>query len=476
MNEETGVSTNTTGGGRSLFSGKMGFVLSAAASAIGLGNLWRFPYLAAKYGGGAFLIVYLLLVATFGFALMMAEVGLGRKTRLSTIGAYKSIRKKWAFVGVLASAVPFLITPYYAVIGGWVTKYTVSYFTTPADQIAQSGYFTSFITEVSPETFVYTFIFLAICIAVVAFGVKSGVEKSSKILMPVLIGMSVVITVVGCMQPGAAEGIAYFLIPDFSKISVEMVVAAMGQMFFSLSLAMGIMVTYGSYLRKEDNLEKSVRNIEVFDSLIAILAGFMIIPACFAVTGSGAGVAENAGPSLMFVVLPQIFSQFGPAANFMGAAFFLLVLFAAATSSISLLEACISIVSDGLKCSRGKSIVICSIFMFVVATVVNMGYNVWIGVDPEFVLFGIGQQGDHQILDFLDFLSNTIMMPIVALLTCIFVGWIIKPKAVIEEVEQEGVTMKAKKLFTVMIKYIAPVFTVAILIGYVLMAVGAINL
>ena len=476
MNDETNATVPGTSGKRSSFSGRMGFVLAAAASAVGLGNLWRFPYLAAKYGGGAFLITYLVLVVTFGFALMIAEVALGRHTRLSDIGAFRHFGKKFTFIGVLASAVPFIITPYYSVIGGWVTKYMVSYATTAPDAIAADGFFGSFITSAGPETFLWTFLFLAIVFIIIALGVEKGIERSSKILMPLLIAISVFLAIFGLMQPGAIDGLAYYLIPDFSKFSVELVVAAMGQMFFSLSLAMGIMITYGSYLRREDNLEKSVRNIEIFDTGIAIIAGLMIIPACFAVTGDGADVAGNAGPSLMFVVLPKIFAQFGGAAGIIGFIFFALVFFAALTSCISLMETTVSIVADGLKCSRRRAIIVNVIFMFVVATLCNLGYNAWIGVDPMHSLFGIGEAGSHQILDFMDFLSNTVLMPIVALLTCIFVGYIIKPQTIIDEVEQPGVTFKSKKLFTVMIKYIAPVFVVAILIGYIMMTTGAISL
>ena len=460
---------------RGSFSGKMGFVLAAAASAVGLGNLWRFPYLAAKYGGGAFLVTYLILVVTFGFTLMIAETALGRRTGQSAIGAFKHFGKKFTFIGVLASAVPFLITPYYSVIGGWVTKFTVAYATTPATDIAADGFFTSFITGEGPETFIWTYVFLAVVFVVVALGVKNGIEKSSRILMPILIAMSIAIAVFGCCQPGALDGLAYYFIPDFTKFSVELVVAAMGQMFFSLSLAMGIMITYGSYFKRSENLERSVRNIEVFDTGIAMLAGLMIIPACFAVMGNGAEVAGNAGPSLMFVVLPNIFTQFGDFANVLGIVFFILVLFAALTSCISLMETTVSIVADGLKCSRAKAIVINIVFMFVVATICNLGYNAWIGVDPM-AMMGIGSPGDHQILDFMDFLSNTILMPVVALLTCIFVGWIIKPKEIEAEIEQSGVTFKSRKLFRVMIKFVAPVFVVAILVGYVLMTVGVISL
>ena len=461
---------------RGLFSGKMGFVFAAAASAVGLGNLWRFPYLAAKYGGGAFLIIYLVLVVTFGFALMMAESALGRHTQRSAIGAFRAYGKKYAFIGVIAAIVPFILVSFYVVVGGWVTKYAVAYLTTPAAELASPDYFGAFITSGGADTFLWMFLFIAISSIVIALGVKRGIEKTNRILMPTLIAMSIAIAVFGCCQPGALEGIAYYLVPDFTKFSFEMVVAAMGQMFFSLSLACGTMITYGSYLKRSENLEKSVRRIELFDTGIALLAGLMIIPVCFAVMGDGAEVAGNAGPSLMFMVLPRLFAQFGDLGNVIGAVFFVLVLFAAFTSCISMIETNVSVVVDGLKCSRRKAIIINIVFVFVAATLCNLGYNAWLGVDPMNAIFGIGSPGDHQILDFLDFISNTIMMPVVALLTCIFVGYIIKPDELIAEVEQPGVTFRAKKLFVVMIKYIAPVFVVIILVGYILMTAGVISL
>lgn len=462
---------------RGKFTGRLGFVLAASASAIGLGNLWRFPYLAAKYGGGAFLLIYLIFVVTFGFALMVGEVALGRKTELSVMGAFRSFGKKFTFIGVLAALVPFIITPYYMLIGGWVTKYMVNYVTDGSAVIAADAktYFTTSIIN-NPMSYVWFFIFFGITVAIVALGIKNGIERSNKFLMPVLILMSIAISIYALTLPGAMAGLKYFLVPDFSKFSIEMVISAMGQMFFSLSLAMGIMITYGSYFQKTENLERAVRNTEIFDTLIAMLAGLMIIPACFAVYGSGDAVAQNSGPGLMFVVLPQVFDKIGPFGSVIGFLFFALTFFAALTSAISLFETCVSIVSDSAHVSRKRSIVVCGIFIALLGLIVNMGYNNWVGVDPMYSIFGIGQLGDHQILDFFDFLSNTVMMPIVALLTCIFIGWVIKPESIIEEVEQDGVVFHGRKLFYVMIKYIAPIFTIMILIGYVLSTVGVITL
>ncbi|WP_165061325.1 MULTISPECIES: sodium-dependent transporter [unclassified Adlercreutzia] len=464
--------------GRSSWSGKWGFILAAAASAVGLGNLWRFPYLAAKYGGGAFLLVYILLVITFGFALMMAESALGRKTGQSAIGAFRAFGKKYMIIGILASAVPFIITPYYALIGGWVTKYMFSYLFTPSSVIADDGYFTGFILQ-NPETYAWMIAFILMVVAVAALGVKRGIERVSKVLMVALIIMAIAISAFSLTLPGALDGLAYYLIPDFSKFSVELVVAAMGQMFFSLSLAMGIMITYGSYFSKKEDLEHSVRRIEIFDTGIAILAGMMIIPAAVAVQGGADAVAAKAGPGLMFGVLPQVFNGFNFAGdimgNIVGFAFFALVFFAALTSCISLFETLVSIVDDATGRGRAFSIAVCAAFVTVVGVIVNMGYDNMLSVDLMYTLFGIGEYQDSQLLDFFDFLSNTIMMPIVALLTCIFIGWIIKPKVIVDEVKQSS-KFNGEKLFVVMIKYIAPIFVVVILVAYILNTMHVITL
>lgn len=457
---------------RSSWSGKWGFILAAAASAVGLGNLWRFPYLAAKYGGGIFLLVYIILVVTFGFSLMMAETALGRKTGQSAIGAFSALSKKWKFVGILASIVPFIITPYYAIIGGWVTKYMVSYIVTPATEIADGSFFTGFILQ-NPETYLYLIVFLLIVYLVVALGVNKGIENVNKVLMPALIIMSIGISIYALTLPGAAEGAAFYLIPDFSKFSVELVLGAMGQMFYSLSLAMGIMITYGSYFSKEHDLEHSVRRIEVFDTGIAILAGFMIIPVSFAVLGGGEAVMTHAGPGLMFGILPTVFESLGAVGPVLGFLFFALVFFAALTSCISLFETCVSIVADGFHRRRKFSIIVAGVFVMVVGIFVNMGYDNLLWMDPMYSLFGIGEYQNSQLLDFFDFLSNTVLMPIVALLTCIFIGYVVKPKAIIDEVKLSS-KFRGEKLFVVMIKYIAPVLLVIILVAYVLNTAGVI--
>ncbi|ACV22760.1 Na+-dependent transporters of the SNF family [Slackia heliotrinireducens] len=459
---------------RSSWSGKWGFILAASASAVGLGNMWRFPYLAAKYGGGIFLLVYVVLVVTFGFALMMAETALGRKTGQSAIGAFSTLNKKWKFVGILASIVPFVITPYYALIGGWVTKYMIAYITTPASEIASDGYFTGFILQ-NPETYFYLIIFLLLTILIVALGVNKGIENVNRVLMPLLILMSIGISIYALTLPGALSGLAFYLIPDFSKFSVELVLGALGQMFYSLSLAMGIMITYGSYFSREHDLEHSVRRIEIFDTSIAMLAGFMIIPASFAALGSGEAVMTHAGPGLMFGVLPTVFNSIGALGPMLGFLFFMLVFFAAMTSCISLFETCTSIIADGFKLSRKTAILASGIFVVAMGIFVNMGYDNLLWMDPMHSLFGLGEYQDFQLLDFFDFISNTILMPIVALLTCIFIGYIVKPQAIIDEVKLSS-AFKGEKLFVVMIKYVAPVLLVVILISYTLNTAGIITI
>ena len=326
---------------RSLWSSKWAFILAAAASAVGLGNLWRFPYLAAKYGGGAFLITYMVLVVTFGFSLMMLEVAIGRKTGQSAIGAFRTLSKKYAFIGFFTSVIPFVIVPYYCVIGGWVTKYAAAYLLDGPAALADGGaYFASF-TSNNPESYLWMLLFLAATFIVVGLGVKGGIEKANKVLMPILILMTIGLAAYVLTMPGALDGLAYYLTPDMSKFGPELVIAAMGQMFYSLSLAMGIMITYGSYLGKKDNLEQSVRRIELFDAGFAFLAGLVIVPTAFAAMGSSEAVAAKSGPSLMFVILPDIFNRMGDVAVLVGFLFFLLVIFAALTSAISLTETCV---------------------------------------------------------------------------------------------------------------------------------------
>ena len=446
---------------RSSFSGKLGFVLASAGSAVGLGNIWRFPYLAAKYGGGIFLLVYLALAVTFGFALMCAEIAIGRKTGTSALGAYKKLDKRFGFLGIVASLVPTIILPYYSVIGGWIAKYLFTFVSGNMASATNDSFFSDFIS--SPiEPIGWFLLYLGVTALVVLGGVEKGIEKVSKVMMPVLVVMVIFIAVYSMFMPGALEGVKYYLTPDFSKFSITTVLAAMGQLFYSMSLAMGIMITYGSYMKKDLSLENSVKQIELFDTGIAFFAGLMIIPAVFSFSG-GDESALGKGPSLMFVTLPKVFETM-TGGSVIGTIFFLMVLFAALTSSISLMETIVSIVMDKFGLSRKKACLTVILLSIILGLLSTLGYSIW----SDFTIIGF------QFLDFFDFISNSVIMPIVALLTCILIGYIIKPQALIEEIAQGG-KFKRKTLFTIVIKYIAPVCIVAILIFSVLEGFGIIK-
>ena len=440
-------------------SGQLGFVRAAAGSAVGLGNIWRFPYLAARYGGGIFLLVYLILVVSLGFSLMIAEVAIGRKTKLSAIGAFRKLSEKWKFLGYLASVVPIIIFPYYCVIGGWVVKYLLVYATGGGMEAAGDTYFNDYIAQPA-EPILWLAVYIGLTAVIVFFGVQKGIEKASRIMMPALVVLTLGVAAYSVTRPGALEGVAYYLIPDFSRFSVNTVLGAMGQMFYSMSLAMGIMVTYGSYMKREDDLEKSVSQIEIFDTGIAFLAGLMVIPAVFAFSG-GDEAALNQGAGLMFVTLPKVFADAGTLGLVFGGLFFLLVLFAALTSSVSLMETVVSIFQDTFHWSRKFTCTLVMLGCLVLALPSSLGYGLLDWIAP------LG----FSLLDFFDFISNSVLMPIVALLTCLFVGWVVKPKLVVDEVKRSS-RFPREKLFVVVIRYVAPICILLVLISSVLDKLG----
>ena len=453
---------------RSSFSGRLGFVLAAAGSAVGLGNLWRFPYLAAKYGGGIFLLIYIILAVTFGFALMITEIAIGRKTKLSCIGAYRALDKRFGFLGPLASLVPIVITPYYCVIGGWVMKYLFEFVTGNGLALAEDSYFGSFITVsgagLTGNPMLWFVFFVVLTAGVVLLGVDKGIEAVSKIMMPILVILSIIVAVYSLTLPGAMDGLRFYLLPDFSKFSLSTVLGAMGQLFYSMSLAMGIMITYGSYMKDEDNLEASVAQIEIFDTGIALIAGLMVIPAVVAFNGGDASTI-SAGPGLMFGVLPKVFESMGMG-TFIGTVFFLLVLFAALTSSISLMETVVSIIQDKLHTERRTTTVIVTIGIIALGTLSCLGY----GPLGSVTILGL------QFLDFFDFISNSVLMPIVALLTCVLIGHIVGTDAIANEVEKNGHHFGRKKLHHVMIRWVAPIIVIVILAGELAKYFGIISI
>lgn len=450
---------------RSTFSGKLGLVLSAAGASVGLGNIWRFPYLAAKYGGGIFLLIYIILALTFGYTMIVAETTLGRMTRKSPVGAFRkfgnSIGHK--FGGWINAIIPILIVPYYSVIGGWVIKYLVEYIKGNGHALASSDYFSKFISNgVSTELCFAAFSLMTLII--VFAGVKNGIERVSKIMMPILVALSCVITVYSVTRPGALEGVKYFLVPNFKNFSWMTVVTAMGQMFYSLSIAMGILITFGSYTEKEVSIENSTENVEVFDTAIAIMAGLMIIPAVFAFS-NGNMENLNAGPSLMFITIPKVFDSMG-LGTLIGILFFVLVLFAALTSSIALTECAVSTFQDELGWSRHKSVIILGIIMLVLGSLSSLGYG------PLASIQVIGMQ----FLDFFDFLTNSVMMPISAICICLLVSKVIGVDKIAKEVKSHNNPFKREKIFTFMIKYVCPIFATIILLSSVANAFGIIKM
>ena len=451
---------------RSNFSGSIGFVLAAAGSAVGLGNIWRFPYLAAKDGGGLFLVTYVVLALTFGFTLLTTEIAIGRKTAQSPLTAYEKLHKGWGWIGVLACAIPVIILPYYSAIGGWILKYLAAFITDAAATTAD-GYFTGFITsQWSP--ILWFMVFLLANTVIVYKGVNSGIERLSKILMPILLvlilgiaGFSLTLShtdASGVTRTGL-QGLAIYVIPNLEGVTfgkfISILMDAMGQLFYSISVAMGIMIAYGSYVKKETNLVKSVNQIEIFDTLVAFLAGMMIIPAVYTFMGTE-GMA--AGPSLMFVSLPKVFAAMGGIGTVVGIAFFVMVAFAALTSSMSLMEAVVSSVMDKLHLERKAAVLAVAALTGVLGIIVCLGYNV---LYFELTLPN-GSVG--QILDVMDYVSNYVFMPVVAIATCILVGWVIKPKSIIEEVTLGGVKFGREKLYVVMVKFVTPVMLAMLLL------------
>lgn len=450
---------------RSSFSGKLGFVLSAAGASVGLGNIWRFPYLAAKYGGGIFLLIYIILALTFGYSMIVAETSIGRMTGKSPVGAFHSFGKaKWlSFGGWINAIIPILIVPYYSVIGGWVIKYLFEYMTGHAGTVAADGYFSSFISS-GVATEICFLIFVFITLAIIFAGVRNGIERVSKFMMPVLVVLSVVIAVYSVSRPGAIAGVKYFLIPNVENFSWMTVVSAMGQMFYSLSIAMGILITFGSYMKKDVSIEGSTKNVEIFDTAIAIMAGLMIIPAVFAFSG-GDPDALQAGPALMFITLPKVFANMG-FGTAVGILFFLLVLFAAVTSSIALTESAVSTFEDELGWNRKKATLVLAVIMVSLGSLSCLGY----GPLANVTIIGM------QFLDFFDFLTNSVMMPIAAIATCLLVSKVVGTKSIEEEVMHGESTFRRKKIFNVMIRYLCPIFAAIILISSVANAFGWISM
>ena len=454
---------------RTSFTGSVGFVMAAAASAVGLGNIWRFPYLAAKDGGGLFIVIYLILALTYGFTLLITEIAIGRKTKQGPLTAYGVISKKFGWIGIFGCLVPFMILPYYCIIGGWVLKYLIVFVTGNMAGAAGDDFFTGFLGNIG-EPIIYNVIFLLATVFVVFRGVEKGIEKSSRILMPILIILVLGIAIFsltlrytaddGTTRTGL-DGFKILVIPSLEGKSLSdvlhIVIDAMGQLFYSISVAMGIMIAYGSYLRDEENISRSVSQIEIFDTAVAFLAGVMLIPAVYVFMGEEG--MKYAGPGLMFVAMPKVFAAMGGIGRFIGIGFFFMVLFAALTSSISILEAVVSSFIDKFGWSRKRATVTEGVIALAIGTVICLGYNV--------IYFELPMPGGAtgQLLDIFDYLSNSILMPIVSISTCVMIGWFVGPQVIINEVRKNGERFGREKLYTAMIRYITPVLLTLLLLG-----------
>ena len=441
------------------FTGQLGFVLAAAGSAVGVGNLWRFPYLAAKDGGGVFLIIYLALIITVGFVLLTTDLAIGRKTGKSAIYAYQSMHSKWKILGVFTFFVPVIIMTYYAVIGGWILNYIKYFLTGDIKLAAEDACFTNFI---SSNASVYCSLIFMIMTALIVFGgVEKGIERVSKIIMPILLIMVVGIAIFSLTLKSSGEndeirtglqGLAVYLKPDFTGMTLsrflQISLDAMSQLFFSLSVSMGIMITYGSYVKKDVDLSKSVSVIEIMDTAVAMLAGVMIIPAVYVFLGVE---GMSAGPGLMFISLPKVFFQMGPAGKIIGLIFFILAGFAALTSCISVLESIVANTIEILGTERKSTTLVLSIIYLIATAVIALGYSKF------YVEVSLPNGSTGQLLDIMDYISNSFMMPLIAFLSSIFIGWIMKPQWIIDEVEYGGKKFSKKGLYVVMTKYFLPV-------------------
>ena len=459
---------------KSNFSGSIGFVLAAAGSAVGVGNIWRFPYLCAKDGGGLFLLIYLVLVLTFGFVLLTTDVAIGRRTKQNALNAYATLHKKWRFLGYLTFLVPTLIMTYYSVIGGWILKYLSVYMISNGTDAAKDGYFISFITS-KASPIVFMLIFLSITAWIVFCGVEKGIEKFSRIIMPGLILMIIIIAVFsltlshkdsdGTVRTGL-QGLMVYLRPDFTGLTakrfLEILLDAMSQLFFSLSVSMGIMITYGSYVKDDVNLSKATNQIEIFDTAVAFLAGMMIIPTVFVFLGTE---GMSSGPSLIFITLPKVFESMGILGRFVAIIFFIMLAFAALTSCVSVMETLVANCMELFHQSRKKMCAVIGVYSLVTALLICLGYNVF------YFELQLPNGSVGQLLDVMDYISNSFLMPFISLLTSIFIGWVIGPQWIVDEVTKNHEKFPRAGLYRFMIQYVVPV----VMLILFLMSTGILN-
>lgn len=431
---------------RENFGSKIGVIAAAAGSAIGLGNIWRFPYVAGENGGGAFLLVYLVFVVGIGVPVMLSEFVIGRRAQSNPVGAFKRLAPKslWPFAGFVGITAAFTILAFYTTVAGWTLEYlylTLAGGFDKADKAGLTSQFSSFISS-GPRPMFWQMIFMVMTAYIVLKGVKNGIEKYNKILMPLLFGILILLVIRSLTLPNSFEGVHFLFAPDFSKINAEVLLQALGQSFFSLSIGMGTLITYGSYINKKDNLSSTAFSVSVADTLVAVLAGMAIFPAVFAF-----GITPEAGPSLVFITLPMIFSQMA-GGQFFEIIFFVLLAIAALTSTISVLEVVVAYLSEELKLSRAKSTLIAAGSISVLGILCTLSQ----GPLPKLSIGGMN------LFDILEATSATILLPLGGLFIVIFVGWVMKKETVFAEITNEGsLKGRLKMLYLIIIRFIAPV-------------------
>jgi NSS family neurotransmitter:Na+ symporter len=430
---------------RDSFTGRIGIIAAVAGSAVGLGNIWKFPYITGVYGGGAFVLVYLICIAIIGLPVMLSEFTIGRKAQRNAVGSFKKLApgKPWFLTGVMGIAAAFMILAFYGVVAGWTLEYlgkaVINSFAgkNPADL---EGMFGGFISQVIRPIF-WQFVFMGLTCWIVLAGIKGGIEKASKILMPVLLLIIVILDIRAITLPGAGEGLSFLFKPDFSKLSAEGVLSALGHAFFSLSLGMGTLITYSSYMGKNENLGSMAIQCTVADTGIALLAGIAIFPAVFAF-----GIEPGAGPGLVFITLPNVFQQM-PGGYIFSLLFFLLLAVAALTSSISILEVVVAYFSEELKIARRNATIMATIAI----TIVGIPCSLSMGAMSRVQFLG------KTFFDWLDYIAANILLPIGGLLIVAFVGWYLGYDKTKEEITNAGKLKAAYlPLFLFLAKFIAP--------------------
>lgn len=436
------------------FASGVGFILAAAGSAIGLGNLWGFPYKTAKNGGAAFVLIYIACVLLIGFITMLTEVYIGRRSQANTITAFKNINKNVGWMGLVAVIIPAFITCYYSVLGGWTLKYAVNSFS------GNAGIISTFSVDTA-QVIIFTAIFVIASLVIIAMGVQGGIEKMSKILMPALFIILIGIVVYSlCLGEGVKEGLSFYLKPDFSNITTSSVLSAMGQAFYSLSLGMGIMITYGSYTHKEINLVRSTAMICIFDTVVALLAGLAIFPA---VAHFDPSLLDGSkGVALMYIILPEVFESMGFVGKILSFFFFAMVTIAAMTSIMSLYEVCTQFVLQKFHFNRKISTIVVGVICLAVSVPVGISLgHVAILEESSPALFGLDW------LTFFDEVTNTMLMPICAIFSCIVVGWFIKPRKAIEEIRAFGTDVPEwlANVYCLFVRYITPALILVVACG-----------